>query len=303
MDSFIWIVIGVIVAVAIVVVAVLLLQRSDKKAAEQKAAAERELQAQQERARQAQAQLAAENQRRYEEAKRQREAYIAHRQAQFIAELEAIPTVPIKLSTERYSRRPVRDIPEVKFAGITKRTNPLSFASFVVVDVETTGLKMTSKIVELSAIRFEGQEPVEKFSTLINPEIHIPEEASRINKITDEMVADAPQIWEVMPAFREFVGSLPIVGHNLPFDLEFLYMFGFDLLDPPRKYFDTLQIAKTCLRKPRNDEDFEYDVYDYSLLSLCEHYNIAIVGSHRSAADCLATGRVFNELVKQKMYH
>ena len=219
----------------------------------------------------------------------------------FRAEIEEIPSVDIVLSAEKYARRPVRDMPEVKFTNITKRTNPLSFITYVVVDVETTGLPLTSKIVEISAVRFEGYMPVEKFTTLINPERKIPEEATKINNITDEMVADAPKIWEVMPAFQKFVGSSPVVGHNLAFDLQFLYAYGFDLDNPKQRFYDTLQLAKTVLVRANNNYDNDYDVENYKLGTVCNYYGIFLSDAHRSCSDCLATGKLFEKLASIKM--
>ena len=192
-------------------------------------------------------------------------------------------------------------MPEVKFTNITKRTNPLSFTTYVVVDVETTGIPLTSKIVEISAIRFEGHSPVEKFTTLVNPERSIPEEATEINNITDDMVADAPKIWEVMPAFQKFVGSSPVVGHNLAFDLQFLYAYGFDLDNPKQRFYDTLQLAKSVLVRANYDYDNDYDVDDYKLGTLCEYYGIYQSNAHRACSDCLVTGKLFEKLATVKM--
>lgn len=237
-----------------------------------------------------------------------RAEFLAGLEEKFRTEIEEIPSVDIELSTEKYARRPVRDMPEVKFTNITKRTNPLSFITYVVIDVETTGLPLTSKIVEISAIRFEGYMPVEKFTTLINPERKIPEEATKINNITDEMVADAPKIWEVMPAFKKFVGSSPVVGHNLAFDLQFLYAYGFDLDNPKQRFYYTQQLAKTVLVRASykhndydDDDDYDYDVENYKLGTVCNYYGIFLSDVHRSCSDCLATGKLFEKLASIKM--
>lgn len=242
-----------------------------------------------------------EYERKAEQRRKQREELLALKEQAFFSELASIPVAKIELSADEYKRRALRDMPEIKFTNITKRTNPLTFTSFVVVDVETTGIPRTSKIVELSAIRFEGFEPVEKLSTLVNPECSIPQEATAINGITDEMVADAPTIWEVMPAFRRFVGNTPVVGHNLAFDLEFLYAYGFDLDNPKQRFYDTLQLAKSTLIRANCDYSNDYDVEDYKLGTLCDHYNIYLSNAHRACSDCLATGKLFEKLAKIKM--
>lgn len=60
---------------------------------------------------------------------------------------------------------------------------------YVVLDLETTGHNvLEDSIIEISAIKVRNNVIVDEFSTLINPEIHIPEMATRVNHITDDMV-------------------------------------------------------------------------------------------------------------------
>lgn len=144
----------------------------------------------------------------------------------FSRKLDVIPTVNFTPADEIYPIRSLRDLPEIKFTNITQRTNPLSLASYVAIDIETTGVVRTSRIIEISAIRFDAGEPIEKFETLVDPECPIPPEATAVNHITDEMVVGAPKYWQVIPALQDFIGSSSVVGHNLAFDLQFLYTHG-----------------------------------------------------------------------------
>lgn len=276
-----------------------------KKEAERKAAFERQKEAERKR-RELQAKIEAERIAKEKAAiemqrREQLAAILARKEAAFKSEMENIPSFAIELSTEPYKKRSVRDMPVVKFSNITKATNPLTFTTYVVVDVETTGIPLTSKIVEISAIRFEGHSPVEKFTTLVNPERTIPAEATSINNITDDMVADAPKIWEVIPSFQKFVGSSTVVGHNLAFDLQFLYAYGFNLDNPKQRFYDTLQLAKSVLVRANYDCDNDYDVEDYKLGTLCDYYGIYFSDAHRSCSDCLATGKLFEKIAKIKM--
>ena len=94
---------------------------------------------------------------------------------------------------------------------------------FVVVDLETTGLNPeTDKIIELSAIKYKNREIESKFSTLINPKIHISPKITEITDINDDMVKNSPYIENILPSFAEFVGDLPLVAHNARFDIQFL---------------------------------------------------------------------------------
>src|ERR1039457_2198144 len=94
---------------------------------------------------------------------------------------------------------------------------------FIAFDIETTGfLPRVAQIVEIAALRFEGDKVVETFSSLVNPGIMIPPEAGRIHGITDEMVKDAPTVDKVLETFAAFCGSSVLVAHNAPFDTEFI---------------------------------------------------------------------------------
>lgn len=230
----------------------------------------------------------------------------------FDRQLTSIPVYSIPYSSEKIKRRAVSSMGEITYSRITKKTNFSKLGDFVVVDTETTGITLlSSKIVELSALRFENFRPTMLFTTLINPECPIPPEATNVNHITDEMVKDAPKIWQVMPALQDFIGAMPLVGHNLPFDLKFLYKYGLDVPQPKQKFYDTLQIVPTVLSKakPKWDADLQervidyedgFDVENYKLGTVCAHYGIHISNAHRSSADCLATGLLFARLARAK---
>ena len=200
---------------------------------------------------------------------------------------------------------------DLKYSNITTRTNYDKLGNFVVVDTETTGISASkNKIVEVSAIKFDGFEPVEAFSTLVNPGRKIPASASAINHISDAMVANAPAIWQIMPSLNDFIGGLPIVGHNLPFDLDFLCRAGLKIGDKQR-LFDTLQLARRTIKKEKQvwdkdlgcyigDGDPFSEVPDYKLQTLCRYYLICAHCDHRATGDALATGYLFRELAQER---
>lgn len=233
--------------------------------------------------------------------------------ADFQNTLISIPNYEIVLSSDKISKKALADLNDIKFSSITAKSNYNRLGNFVVIDTETTGLSSTrDEIIEIAAIYFEDWEPCIKFETLIKPKHSIPDEITQINGITNEMVNDAPTIKEVIPSLLTFIGNKPIVGHNLFFDMKFLYKNGLDFLSEKHKYFDTLEIAQKILKKPKMkwdkeyecydiDYDSDYDVEDHKLDTLCEHYQIRdSYSSHRAASDCLATGILFQTLVKEK---
>lgn len=240
----------------------------------------------------------------------------------FSQQLESIPKVDLILSDTIIKRRFIRDMPLITYTNITKKTNVDKLFPFVVLDVETTGLKITDDIIEVSAIKYDKNfTPVLCFTSLVKPKKPIPDRATEINHITNDMVEDAPYFYQIAPQLHDFISGCNIVGHNVEFDLKFLYAYGVDF-DEKRRYYDTLELAHRTLKGPKRnysydsycDFDFDYDdfsddfssfydcdVNSFKLTDLCEYYLIGLRNSHRSLDDCYATGQLFENLVNDKM--
>ncbi|MEY8828943.1 PolC-type DNA polymerase III [Sedimentitalea sp. XS_ASV28] len=102
---------------------------------------------------------------------------------------------------------------------------PLTDLCFVVFDTETTGLlPHKDEIVQIGAVRVLRGRIVqgEVLDTLVDPGMPIPAASSRVHRITDAMVAGAPDITEAGRAFHKFATDAVIVAHNAPFDMAFL---------------------------------------------------------------------------------
>lgn len=183
---------------------------------------------------------------------------------------------------------------------------------FVVFDTETTGLYPDSeKIIEIGAVRFHNGEPVDTFHSLINPEKHIPAFISDLTHISDSDVADAPVISEVLPAFEAFVGSNPLVGHNIEFDLQFIRSAGSILPDKGRRYIDTAELARKIVKGPdkvldpesgkwKNDYNSKYEVKGHNLGLMCEFYGLEHGELHRADEDALMTGKLLLAMMADK---
>lgn len=243
-------------------------------------------------------------QKEHEEA---RKRFLAECEEQAKAMLNALPSFSIALSDEKRKRQTGYEAPI--YSNITAKTKA---DEFIVFDTETTGLSPAKdRILEIGAIKFKDGAPVEKFHTYINPGRPIPEDASAINKITDEMVSDSPTISQILPTFEAFLGESPLVAHNMEFDLKFLYYSGSYILDGVHKYFDTCEQASRFLKKPKykfdreleewvENDSCDYDVDNYKLETLCDYYSIVIPGKHSALADALATGHLFLKFIEEK---
>ena len=241
------------------------------------------------------------------ERKKRREEYLRNKVITAQKELDALPRYTIEISNEPRKRRTGYE--EVSYSNITPKGK---YPEFVVFDTETTGLSGSrDRIVELSAIRFVGGVPIEIFETFINPEREISPEASAINHITNDMVANAPTISEVLPSFEAFVGESPLVAHNLEFDIKFLFYSGSIITDTPRKYYDTLAQSQKMLKKMKRkynreydmweeDYDSDWDVIDYKLDTVAEYFDITFPCQHRASGDAMVAGKVFLKLIEKK---
>lgn len=165
--------------------------------------------------------------------------------------------------------------------------------NYVLFDLETTGISWRSDdVIEISALRVRNGQVTECFSSLVDPGRPIPWAASRVNNITDDMVAGEPTMEEILPQFLEFVGEDVLAGHNIArFDLNFLYrdsMVRFGLL-PGNDYVDTLLFARQSLP----------GLPSYALTALAEHYGLTTQGAHRALNDCWVNQQVFERLARE----
>jgi DNA polymerase-3 subunit epsilon len=156
-------------------------------------------------------------------------------------------------------------------------------------DTETTGVKpSTDRIIELAAF---DPELDKSFSTLINPQIPIPKEATKIHNITDEMVKPAPLFKEIIPDFINFLGTdFVLIAHNNDaFDVHFLRnefsIAGENM--PDWKFIDSLKWARK----------FRPDLPRHSLQFLREVYGFEANQAHRALDDVIILHRVFSELI------
>lgn len=164
----------------------------------------------------------------------------------------------------------------------------LSQKTWVVVDLETTGVSHArgDRIVEIGAVRLEGDRVSGEFSVLVNPERSIPYHAQRVHGISDRMVATAPRIAEVLPEFLAFCDGLPLISHNAPFDRGFLDAESLRAFNAPlhHAHLDTLRVSRQLLPK----------LARHNLDALVNHFGIRLEGDrHRALADARATAHLW----------
>jgi len=81
--------------------------------------------------------------------------------------------------------------------------------NYVIFDLETTGISPNyDEVIEISALKVKGGEVVDEFNTLVNPGRKIPFGATKVNGITNAMVAEAPAFSHVLAEFLDFAEGL-----------------------------------------------------------------------------------------------
>ncbi|HZC18318.1 MAG TPA: exonuclease domain-containing protein, partial [Rubrobacteraceae bacterium] len=165
---------------------------------------------------------------------------------------------------------------------------PLHEAPYVVFDVETTGssAEKGGAITEIGALKVVRGRVVDEFATLVNPGRPIEPFVVRLTGITDRMVADAPNMAEVMPLFEEFVEGCVLVGHNVRFDCSFVAAARGGTL--PNPMLDTLKLTRSLVPGLKR----------YRLSSLVSHFGVLAAPNHRALADAAATAGVFLKLLE-----
>lgn len=168
--------------------------------------------------------------------------------------------------------------------------------NYVVYDLETTGLSsIHDEVIEVAAVKVRKGKVVDGFNELVNPGRSIPYAASRVNHITDAMVAQAPMFKEVLSQFIQFVGDDILVGHNIhTFDMKFIYRDCEKYFEQTitNDYVDTLRLAKQCFPDWRHR----------GLGDLASYYGIATTGAHRALADCMMNQQVY-EMLGRELSH
>lgn len=153
---------------------------------------------------------------------------------------------------------------------------------YVALDLETTGLDPEwDSIIEIGMVRVRRGEVVAEYSTLVNPGMPIDDFIAELTGITNDMLAAAPALPEVLPAARDFLGDDIILGHNINFDINFIYdNCEYQGLKPVSNgYIDTMRISRRVLP----------DLKHHRLGDIVNALGVDHAQAHRAICDCHAT--------------
>ena len=167
----------------------------------------------------------------------------------------------------------------------------LEDATYVVVDLETTGLRPgSSGICEIGAVRLRGFEVEAEFQTLVDPGLPIAAGASALTGLRNEQLRGAPSPPEAVRSFLAFAGDAVLVAHNARFDLAFLDRET-ERLTGSRigsAVVDTVRLARTLLAGR---------VSGFGLAQLAWFLDTTERPCHRALPDAQATAEVLLTLI------
>jgi len=172
--------------------------------------------------------------------------------------------------------------------------------TFVVVDLETTGGRMTAvdgkladAITEIGAVKVRGGVVLGEFATLVDPQRSIPPQIVQLTGITTAMVCDAPTMAAVLPMFLEFARGAVMVAHNARFDMGFLRaaadQCGIRWSRP--QTLCTVQLARRVLSRE--------EAPSVRLAALARLFAVASEPTHRALDDARATVEVLHALIER----
>lgn len=170
-------------------------------------------------------------------------------------------------------------------------------AVFVVLDLETSGAAphLGAGITEIGAVKIQGGEVLDTFSTLVNPGHPIPSFITELTGIDSALVNDAPPIDHVLPDLFQFLGdeSTVFVAQNAPFDLSFLKsaarVHGHHW--PAMRILDTAILARRVLSRE--------EAPNCKLGTLAQIFGAEVTPIHRALDDAKATVDVLHGIFER----
>lgn len=159
---------------------------------------------------------------------------------------------------------------------------------FVIMDTETTGFHVYAgdELISIAMLEYQGLNPTgREYIQLINPKRRIPAESTAIHHITDEDVADCPDIATVLPDIAEFIGDAILIGHHINFDIRFLNRYLKQQL--------RCQLRNPCLDTMLLFTSHTGRIGHYTLEEVAECCHIEIRDRHTARGDALMAAGIF----------
>lgn len=193
--------------------------------------------------------------------------------------------------------------------------------TYVCIDVETTGLDYDSdEIIEVGAALVENGEIINTFSSFVKPKrshvlltgtvldqmglksfadltdelcdqffsMHlIPDYITDLTGITNDLLLSAPNAEDILPKLKDFIGDNILIGHNIGFDVNFLYDSFQELgINLTNDHVNTMRISKKLFP----------ELEHHRLRDIVDHLKIQTDNFHRAESDALTTIKCFESM-------
>ncbi len=183
------------------------------------------------------------------------------------------------------------DVDDIKIA-LTNEDIPLQDATFVIFDIETTGLCINfNEIIEIGAVKVKNGLIIDSFSEFVKPEKRISDYIANLTDISNDMVFSSLSIKEVLPSFKEFIRDSILVAHNARFDTDFIYekMRNLGIFEHPYPCIDTIMVARAIYANQ--------GLKRFNLGALARFLKVEIEQQHRAIHDARTTNNVFMKML------
>src|SRR6476659_5882141 len=169
-------------------------------------------------------------------------------------------------------------------------STPLARAVWTVVDLETTGVGASARIVEIGAVRLEGGEQTGTLSRLVDPGLPMPPRITQITGIRDRDLAGAGPLRPALAEFLRLARGSVLVAHNAAFDVGMLdrALMRLDGTRIGMRVLDTVGLARRLLAGR---------IARFDLASVSDRFDVTVRPCHRALPDALATAEVLLGLI------
>jgi DNA polymerase-3 subunit alpha (Gram-positive type) len=169
---------------------------------------------------------------------------------------------------------------------------PLKDQTYVVFDIETTGLSATrDKIIEIGAVKVTATSVIEKYQRFVNPNEFLSDFTTHLTSITDEMLQDASPIEGVLPEFLEFCKGSILVAHNAMFDVGHIRENAkkLDLDFEEELVIDTLSLARYF---------YSDKLKRFNLKAVAKLFKVKQENHHRADDDAYVTAQIWQSMLQ-----
>ncbi|WP_413699949.1 PolC-type DNA polymerase III [Psychromonas sp. KJ10-10] len=165
----------------------------------------------------------------------------------------------------------------------------VDFSRLAYVDLETTGGKPTrDSITEIAIVQTLDGVVTNKWQSLVCPDTYIPLMIQKLTDITPEMVADAPNIDELIPTIIEMFEGHVVVAHNARFDVSFLR-------NAFKQYGVEFKYPVVCTVKLSRKMYPQFKVHN--LDSIIKRFDLSCDARHRAMGDTAALPQLVSRMI------